>query len=236
MYLSFMLNNILMIFLLIEIYSCEEYGNCSYGDGNLEAFLGNDTDTRKEKCFLLSYSFGNGECCFFQNRCIDSSNPINSSNSSNFIYQTDQTNPTDGNTEISTSDIILSSSIDSSKLRNIQEKVEMECPKKIGLNISNNCGMVGIYMPEKNTQCNGISLVQGYCCFVKIKDKNENKNKYNACLRAKQLNKDKNKVPAEIEKYVQNKGGEIESVECGQFNLKLYWILNFILSLINIFS
>ena len=234
MYLSFMLNNILMIFLLIEIYLCQDinYGNCSYG-GNLEEFLGNDTDTRKEKCFLLSYSFGNGECCFFQNRCIDSSNFTNSTNSNNSNYQADQTNE---NTEISTSDIILSSSIDSSKLRNIQEKVEMECPKKIGLNISNNCGMVGIYMPENNTQCNGISLVQGYCCFVKIKDKNENKNKYNACLRAKQLNKDKNKVPAEIEEYVNNNRGVIESVECGQFNLKLYWILNFILSLINIFS
>ena len=231
-----------MIFLLIEIYSCQVYNICSSGDVNLEAFLGNDTD-RKEKCFSLSYSFGNGECCFSHNRCIDSSNPINSSNSSNFIYQTDQTNPTDGNTEISTSDIILSSSIDSSKLRNIQEKDEMDCPKKIGLNISNNCGMVGIYMPKNNTQCNGISLVQGYCCFVKIKDKNNNSNNNNnnnqnftACLRAKQLNKDKNKVPAEIEKYVNNNGGVIESVECGQFNLKLYWILNFILSLIYIFS
>ena len=233
MYLSFMLNNILMIFLLIEIYLCQDinYGNCSYG-GNLEEFLGNDTDTRKEKCFSLSYSFGNGECCYYQNNCIDISN---STNSTNDIYPSDQTNLASENIEISNSDIILSNSIDTSKLRNIQQKDKLECPPKIGLNISNNCGMVGIYMPKNNTQCNGISLVQGYCCFVKIKDNNNSTNKFNACLRAKQLNKDKNKAPAEIGEYVKNKG-VIESVECGQFNLKLYWILNFILSLIYIFS
>ena len=209
-----MYNNILMIFLLIEIYSCQIYGNCSFGGDDLEKFLGNGTD-RKEKCFSLSNSFENGECCLYQNRCI------------NFTNQTDLTNPTNENADT------LSDSIPSSFLRNTEENNEMECPTKIETNIYNNCGLVGIYMPEKNSQCIGISLVQGYCCFVKIKDSNDKSIK--ACLRAKQLNKDKSKAPDEIAKYVKDKDGVIESVECGQLNLKLYWILNFILSIIYLF-
>lgn len=59
MNLSFILNNILIFLLLTEIYP---YSNCNYGGGSLKEFLGNDTK-RKEKCFSLSYSFGNKECC-----------------------------------------------------------------------------------------------------------------------------------------------------------------------------
>ena len=202
-----------MIFLLIEIYSYQINGNCKSGGDDLEKFLGNGID-RKEKCFSLSNSFENRECCLYENKCVNITN---------------QTDPTYPSNEIS--DITSSDSIPNSLLRNTQEK-EPECPQKTETDIYNNCGMVGIYMPEKNSQCIGISLVQGYCCFVKIKSGDKS---IKACLRAKQLNKDKSKAPDEIGKYVKGKGGVIESVECGQLNLKLYWILNFILSIIYLF-
>ena len=100
--------------------------------------------------------------------------------------------------------------------------------------VFNNCGMAGIYEPQNNSTCIGISLVQGYCCFTKIEKGND---KAKACLRAKQLNKDKSKAPAEIEEYVKNiiGDGATISVECGKFNLKFYLILNFILSIIYLF-
>jgi hypothetical protein len=241
MNLSFILNNILIFLLLTEIYP---YSNCNYGGGSLKEFLGNDTN-RKEKCFSLSYSFGNKECCIEKKteNCINLSN----STSDEPTEPTSTTEPTSNTespltTELSSNsdilDSIASSDIITNKalLRNANENDEYICQGKNELNINNNCGMAGINMPEKNTTCNGISLVQGYCCFTKMKIKDSKDNKeYTACLRAKQLNKDKNKAPHEIDEYVKNNGGEIVSVECGKFSLKLYWTLNFILSMIYLF-
>ena len=226
MYLSFMLNNILIILLLIEIYP-KNYNICSYGNGDLEKFLGNDTN-RNEKCFSLSYSFGNGECCISKTslKCVDTNSIIESTEPQAPTLTTDLISE---NLDTTQSDDIITNKL---LLRNVDEgENDLYCPEKNKLNITNNCGMAGIYMPQKNSTCNGISLVQGYCCFTRIKGNPE----LTACLRAKQLNKDKSKAPAEIEEYVKSKGGEIISVECGIFNLKLYWILNFIISIIYLF-
>jgi hypothetical protein len=229
MYISFILSKILIILLIIEIYP---YENCNYSLGNLSDFLGNNTNIAKEKCFSLSYSFGNGECCYNKT----SKNCVNNVNST---QGTEETPGPALTTEPSSESEILDSSqsndIITNKLllRNVEGSDDnFECPKKNTLEIHNNCGMAGIYMPDKNTTCNEISLVQGYCCFIKIEKEGE---EYRACLRAKQLNKDKSKAPAEIQEYVNSKGGEIKLVECGKFNLKLYWTLNFILSIIYLF-
>jgi len=292
MYLSFMINNILIILLLIGIYSydvCKYYGD--NGD-KLEKFLGNGTD-RNEKCFSLSNSFGNGKCCIDGSQCVninstDSTQTSSSSGSSGSSSSVSSGSSSSGSSGSSSSGSSGSSSSGSSGssssvssgssssvssgssssgssgssssgssgssssgssgssssgapgsssgnslLRNMQQKV-LQCPSKNGLNIYNNCGMAGIYEPQNNSTCIGISLVQGYCCFTKIEKGND---KAKACLRAKQLNKDKSKAPAEIEEYVKNiiGDGATISVECGKFNLKFYLILNFILSIIYLF-
>jgi len=295
-----MINNILIILLLIEIYSydvCKYYGD--NGD-KLEKFLGNGTD-RNEKCFSLSNSFGNGKCCIDGSQCVninstDSTQTSSSSGSSGSSSSVSSGSSSSGSSGSSSSGSSGSSSSVSSGssssvssgssssvssgssssvssgssssgssgssssgssgssssgssgssssgapgsssgnslLRNMQQKV-LQCPSKNGLNIYNNCGMAGIYEPQNNSTCIGISLVQGYCCFTKIEKGND---KAKACLRAKQLNKDKSKAPAEIEEYVKNiiGDGATISVECGKFNLKFYLILNFILSIIYLF-
>lgn len=66
--------------------------------------------------------------------------------------------------------------------------------------VHNNCGMAGIYEPNDPEICKGIALVEGYCCFVKIKD-DEGK-KLTACIRTKDL-QDDIKVPSqEIQEYI----------------------------------
>ena len=268
MYLSFMINNILIILLLIGIYSydvCKYYGD--NGD-KLENFLGNGTD-RNEKCFSLSNSFGNGKCCIDGSQCVNinstdstqtssssgssgssssvssgssssgssGSSSSGSSGSSSSVSSGSSSSVSSGSSSSGSSGSSSSGSSGSSSgnslLRNMQQKV-LQCPSKNGLNIYNNCGMAGIYEPQNNSTCIGISLVQGYCCFTKIEKGND---KAKACLRAKQLNKDKSKAPAEIEEYVKNiiGDGATISVECGKFNLKFYLILNFILSIIYLF-
>ena len=276
MYLSFMINNILIILLLIGIYSydvCKYYGD--NGD-KLEKFLGNGTD-RNEKCFSLSNSFGNGKCCIDGSQCVNinstdstqtssssgssgSSSSISSGSSSSGSSGSSSSGSSGSSSSVSSGSSSSGSSGSSSSgssgssssgssgssssgapgsssgnslLRNMQQKV-LQCPSKNGLNIYNNCGMAGIYEPQNNSTCIGISLVQGYCCFTKIEKGND---KAKACLRAKQLNKDKSKAPAEIEEYVKNiiGDGATISVECGKFNLKFYLILNFILSIIYLF-
>ena len=202
MNLSFTLNNILVILLIIEI---NPYENCNYsGD-----FIG--VEPTKEKCFSLSYSFGNKECCFYLNKCVKNPNSTNDDIGTNDIF----------------SDIIQETG--KSLLRNAEDK-DLVCPTEIP--IPNNCGIAGIFKPENNATCIGISLVQGYCCLTKIRKDNEN---FEACIRTKQLNKDLNKPSTQIENYVKSFGGEVISVECGNFNLKLYWIINIILSIIYLY-
>ena len=93
------------------------------------------------------------------------------------------------------------------------------CPDET--KVPNNCGMAGIFKPLTADLCKEISLVQGYCCYVKLKkDSTESA----SCIRTKKLNKNKNEATDQIKKYV---GDEytIESVECHGENLKYYWLI-----------
>ena len=92
-----------------------------------------------------------------------------------------------------------------------------KCPQKT--NVPNNCGMAGIYQPLSSTYCKEISLVQGYCCYVLLKD-----GKGSACVRTKKLNKEKNEATDQITKYVGN-DFQIDKVECQGSNTKYYWPL-----------
>ena len=99
-----------------------------------------------------------------------------------------------------------------------------ECPKDSI--IINNCGLAGIYQPIASEVCTEISLVEGYCCYVKTK------NSGTACVRTKELKKkNKNHPTDQIIKYVKNFNEEIESVECKGNNL-IYYSLIFIFSFI----
>ena len=95
---------------------------------------------------------------------------------------------------------------------------EDECPKLS--TIYNNCGMAGVYEPLISTICTEISLVQGYCCFVKT-------NKGNACIRTKKLHKDVNATTDQINDFVKSiaNDGEVQEVIWKGWNLKIYNIL-----------
>ena len=101
-----------------------------------------------------------------------------------------------------------------------------DCPKT-DLKIINNCGMAGIYEPVYSTVCTEISLVQGYCCFVKTKEGN-------ACIRTKKLHKDINETTDQINEFVRgiDENNEVESVICKGWNLKIYKILTMLITLI----
>ena len=100
------------------------------------------------------------------------------------------------------------------------DETDADCP--VETQIYNNCGMAGIYQPLTKEICTEISLVQGYCCFVKTKTKGT------ACIRTKELNKEKNTVTDQMKKYINDNGvnaNEIESVECKGDYFKFYWLL-----------
>ena len=93
----------------------------------------------------------------------------------------------------------------------------------------NNCGMAGIYQPKSPEICKEISLVQGFCCFVKL---NINSTESSSCLRIKKITKDKKMESNEIIDFVHHivpelGDGEIVA-DCKSFKLSSYWILNFI--------
>ena len=104
---------------------------------------------------------------------------------------------------------------------NVNPSTTQECATKSI--IYNNCGMAGIFQPLTSDICTSISLVQGYCCFVKIKSLGT------ACVRTKELNEDKNTTTNQITDYVKtvNGGAEIESVICKETYLKYFWSLFF---------
>ena len=95
-----------------------------------------------------------------------------------------------------------------------------DCPE-ISSEIFNNCGMAGIYQPITNEICTEISLVQGHCCFVKTESG------ATACIRTKELNKDKTKATNEIIDYVNkhNNNSIIKSVQCDGGYLKYYYLM-----------
>ena len=101
-----------------------------------------------------------------------------------------------------------------------------ECPKDT--TVPNNCGMAGIYQPTSPDICKEISLVQGFCCYVKITLSNDTES--HSCLRIKKINKDKKMDSDEIKKFVDSfdPNAGIEE-DCKSSKLKFYWILNFII-------
>ena len=103
-----------------------------------------------------------------------------------------------------------------------------DCPKKNQeKKVINNCGMAGIYEPVYSTICTEISLVQGYCCFVKTKNGK-------ACIRTKKLHKNINETTDQINDFVKkvDQNNEVESVICNGWNLKIYKILFVLITLI----
>ena len=114
----------------------------------------------------------------------------------------------------------------------------IDCPKKTV--VYNNCGMAGIYQPITSDTCTEISLVQGYCCYANFTDGSS------ACIRTKELNKNKNSKTKQMEKYFEdvkdkyNDDGnalsslDFDTVICEGFNLKNYWFF-IILTVISLF-
>ena len=89
--------------------------------------------------------------------------------------------------------------------------------------ITNNCGMAQWYQPSSKETCTEISLVDGYCCFVKIKDHGT------ACIRQGEIDEDnKNEITDEMRKAVNRLRTEepanvaITSVECKGYYIAFY--------------
>ena len=74
-----------------------------------------------------------------------------------------------------------------------------ECPVKAD-QIYNNCGMAYIYEPITSDTCTEISLVQGYCCYLKYTIGSAD---HTACVRTKELNKNKNSATSQMNDYIQ---------------------------------
>ena len=93
--------------------------------------------------------------------------------------------------------------------------------------ITNNCGMVLWNQPQKKEDCTEISLVDGYCCYVKTKSYG------NACIRQGEIDEDnKNQITDEMKNAVNRLKDktkitgdvvvEIESVECEGYYMTFY--------------
>ena len=110
---------------------------------------------------------------------------------------------------------------------------DISCPKASKIN--NNCGMALFYQPESKEACTEISLVNGYCCFVKTKAAS---NKGNACLKQDEIDEDeKDEITDYMKDYFRNRLGlnpddEIVSVACEGSFLKYYGFLMILLSVI----
>ena len=91
--------------------------------------------------------------------------------------------------------------------------------------ITNNCGMVQWNQPTKKEDCTEISLVDGYCCFVKFKGDNGA-----SCIRQGEIDEDnKNEITDEMKKAVNrlktsgvSGNVEIESVQCKGYYIAFY--------------
>ena len=116
----------------------------------------------------------------------------------------------------------------------LPESENDDCPKETDI-VNNNCGMAYIYQPVFPGICKEISLVQGYCCYIKYKyTKNDVKNTAFACVKTKELNKNKKSATNQIKDYIKKckeqknetvSEIEIESVDCNQFFLKYFYNL-----------
>ena len=107
---------------------------------------------------------------------------------------------------------------------------DYSCPK--ASKIHNNCGMALFYQPVSKEACTEISLVNGYCCFVKTKSKGK------ACLKQDEIDEDeKDEITDYMKDYFRNRLGynpdeEIVSVQCEGSLLKYYGFLMILLSVI----
>ena len=108
----------------------------------------------------------------------------------------------------------------------------IDCPSSSNSKLRNNCGMAKFYQPVSKEACTEISLVNGYCCFVKTK------NKGNACLKQDEIDEDeKDEITDYMKDYFRNRLGlnpdeEISSVQCEGSLLKYYGFLMILLSVI----
>ena len=106
----------------------------------------------------------------------------------------------------------------------------IQCPQSS--EIHNNCGMAKFYQPESKEACTEISLVNGYCCFVKTNSRG------NACLKQDEIDEDeKDEITDYMKDYFRNRLGinpdeEIASVQCEGSLLKYYGFLMILLSVI----
>ena len=104
------------------------------------------------------------------------------------------------------------------------------CP--VNSRIHNNCGMALFYQPESKEACTEISLVNGYCCFVKTKSKGS------ACLKQDEIDEDeKDEITDYMKDYFRNRLGlnpdeVIDTVQCEGSLLKYYGFLMILLSVI----
>ena len=166
----------------------------------------------KEKCVALSNSLGNSKCCYIKNKCYDIDvQPTKTENTAN----------SEDISDIPTTNIPYN---------------DDDCPKD--LLVPNNCGLAGIYQPTSEDSCLGISLVQGYCCYTEIVNKNIPDSKpFYSCLRTNKLYKKNDKLPSDqIKNFVTsiNQNYEAKSVVCYIPNLKVYWILNVLLLILSL--
>ena len=98
--------------------------------------------------------------------------------------------------------------------------------------IKNNCGMALFYQPVSKEACTEISLVNGYCCFVKTKNNGK------ACLKQDEIDEDeKDEITDYMKDYFRNRlsynpDTEIKSVQCEGSLLKYYGFLMVLLSVI----
>ena len=90
--------------------------------------------------------------------------------------------------------------------------------------VTNNCGMVQWNQPTKKEDCTEISLVDGYCCFVKFKSSDHG----TSCIRQGEIDEDnKNEITDEMRKAVNRlkpatENVEIESVQCKGYYIAFY--------------
>ena len=106
-----------------------------------------------------------------------------------------------------------------------QQSVCDGCPSTgdtgIATLITNNCGMAQWCQPSSPETCTEISLVDGYCCYVKIKGHGT------ACIRQGEIDEDnKNEITDEMKKAVNRLSTignvEIESVQCKGYYIAFY--------------
>ena len=86
------------------------------------------------------------------------------------------------------------------------------------------------YQPQSKEDCTDISLVDGYCCYVKIKDHGT------ACIRQGEIDEDnKNEITGEMRDAVKRLSSisgnvDIESVQCKGYYMTFYGLSLLLLS------